>query len=91
MRRYSKTVISMAGEHHENFDGTGYPLRIAGKDIHPAARICRIVDVFNALTSRRSYGKLITPKQALTFMSESLKGQFDPRLLTTFILYAGRQ
>jgi len=91
MRRYSKTVISMAGEHHENFDGTGYPLRIAGKAIHPAARICRVADVFNALTSLRSYGKLITPKEALAFMSERLKGQFDPHLLTAFIIYAGRK
>jgi HD-GYP domain-containing protein (c-di-GMP phosphodiesterase class II) len=91
LRRYSKTELRMAGEHHESFDGTGYPLKIVGKDINLAARICKIADVFNALTRRRSYGEVMTPKQALTFMKESLKGQFDPDLLNAFILYAGRQ
>ena len=91
LRRYSKTVLRMAGEHHENFDGTGYPMKLAGKDIHITARICKIMDVFNALTSRRSYGKVMTPIQALTFMKEDIGEQFDSKLLTTFIQYAGRQ
>ncbi len=91
LRRYSKTVLHMAGEHHESFDGSGYPLKIVGKGINLAARICKIADVFNALTRKRSYGEVMTPKQALTFMKESLKGQFDPDLLNAFILYAGRQ
>jgi HD-GYP domain-containing protein (c-di-GMP phosphodiesterase class II) len=90
LRRYSSTVLHMAAEHHENFDGTGYPMKIAGKNINIAARICKIADVFNALTSRRSYGETMTPLQALTFMKENLKGQFDSDLLVTFILYAGR-
>jgi len=91
LRRYSKTVLRMAGEHHENFDGTGYPMKLAGKDIHITARICKIMDVFNALTSRRSYGEVLTPIQALTFMKEDIGEQFDSQLLTTFIQYAGRQ
>ena len=90
-RRYSKTVLRMAGEHHENFDGTGYPLKLAGKDINTAARICKIMDVFNALTSHRSYGEVMTPIQALTLMKEKLGKQFDSQLLTAFIQYAGRQ
>jgi HD-GYP domain-containing protein (c-di-GMP phosphodiesterase class II) len=91
LRRYSKTVLRMAGEHHENFDGTGYPMKLAGKDIHITARICKIMDVFNALTSRRSYGEVMTPIRALTFMKEDIGDQFDSQLLTTFIQYAGRQ
>jgi HD-GYP domain-containing protein (c-di-GMP phosphodiesterase class II) len=91
LRRYSKTVLRMAGEHHENFDGTGYPLKLSGKDIHIPARICKIMDVFNALTSHRSYGNVMTPIQALTFMKEDIGEQFDSQLLTTFIQYAGRQ
>jgi len=90
MRRYSKTVLRMAGEHHENFDGTGYPLKLAGKDIHITARICKIMDVFNALTSNRSYGEVMTPVQALTLMKEMMGEQFDAQLLTAFIQYAGR-
>jgi HD-GYP domain-containing protein (c-di-GMP phosphodiesterase class II) len=89
-RRYSKTVLRMAGEHHENFDGTGYPLKLAGKDINTAARICKIMDVFNALTSHRSYGEVMTPIQALTVMKENIGKQFDSQLLTAFIQYAGK-
>ena len=81
----------MAAEHHENFDGTGYPMKIAGKHINTAARICKIADVFNALTRRRPYGEMMSPKQALMHMNKDTRGQFDPDLLTTFILYAVRQ
>lgn len=90
LRRYSNTVLRMAGEHHESFDGTGYPLKLAGNDINTAARICKIMDVFNALTSHRSYGEVMTPIQALTFMEGTFRWQFDPDLLTIFSLYAGR-
>ena len=90
LRRYSKTVLRMAGEHHESFDGTGYPLKMVGKDINTAARICKIMDVFNALTSHRSYGEVMTPIQALTLMKEKMGEQFDTQLLTAFIQYAGK-
>jgi HD-GYP domain-containing protein (c-di-GMP phosphodiesterase class II) len=90
LKRYSKSVLHMAGEHHESFDGTGYPMKLAGKDIHIAARICKIMDVFNALTSHRSYGEVMTPIQALTLMKENLGEQFDLQLLTAFIQYAGK-
>ena len=91
LRRYSSTVLRMVAEHHENFDGTGYPLRIAGNNINIAARICKIADVFNALTSQRTYGEVMTPEQALTFMKDNLRGQFDPELLTAFFIYVDRQ
>jgi putative nucleotidyltransferase with HDIG domain len=91
MKRYSNTVLRMTSEHHENFDGTGYPMKIAGKNISIASRICKIADVFNALTCKRSYGEVMSPKQALMHMNKDMPGQFDPDLLTTFILYAVRQ
>ena len=91
LKRYSNTVLRMAAEHHENFDGTGYPMKIAGKNISTAARICKIADVFNALTNQRPYGKTMSPKQALMYMNKDLKGQFDPDMLSAFILYAVRQ
>jgi HD-GYP domain-containing protein (c-di-GMP phosphodiesterase class II) len=90
-RRYSKTVLRMAGEHHENFDGTGYPLKLAGNEINTAARVCKIMDVFNALTSHRPYREVMTPIQALTLMKEKMGEQFDTQLLTALIQYAGRQ
>jgi HD-GYP domain-containing protein (c-di-GMP phosphodiesterase class II) len=49
------------------------------------------MDVFNALTSHRSYGEVLTPIQALTLMKEKIGEQFDSQLLTAFIQYVGRQ
>ena len=89
--RYSDTVLRMAGEHHENFDGSGYPLGYVGTKINYAARICKIMDVFNAMTSRRSYGDLLTPMQALMIMKDKMGEQFDLEILGTFIRYAGTQ
>ena len=91
LRRYSSTVLSMASDHHENFDGTGYPHKIMGNNISTAARICKIADVFSALTSHRSYSEVMTPEHALTFMKEKLRGQFDLDLLTAFFIYVDRQ
>jgi HD-GYP domain-containing protein (c-di-GMP phosphodiesterase class II) len=91
LMHYSSTVLRMAGEHHENFDGTGYPMKIEGKNIHTAARICKIADVFNALTSQRPYGKVLTPPQALILMKDKLRVQFDPELFTAFYTYVERQ
>ena len=91
MKRYSDTVLRMAGDHHENFDGTGYPMKLVGTGISTAARICKIADVFNSLTSQRTYGELMTPDQALAFMKGEIKNQFDPELLTAFFIYVDRQ
>jgi HD-GYP domain-containing protein (c-di-GMP phosphodiesterase class II) len=48
------------------------------------------MDVFNALTSRRSYREVMTPIQALTLMKDKIGEQFDPHLLNGFILYTGK-
>lgn len=90
-KRYSETILNMAVEHHESFDGTGYPMGLAGYKISTASRICKIMDVFNALTSCRSYGEVMSPMQALTLMKEKMGEQFDTELLTAFIMYAGKR
>jgi len=91
LHRYSDTVLRMAGEHHENFDGSGYPLGYSGTRINYAARICKIMDVFNAMTCRRSYGDVLSPMQALMIMKEKMGHQFDLEIITEFIRYAGKQ
>lgn len=47
--------LMMVYQHHEHLDGTGYPVRVGGSEIHPWARICTVADVFEALTSNRPY------------------------------------
>lgn len=71
-------------EHHENFDGTGYPNGIKGEDIHKMARVVTIADVFDALTTNRSYHKAITPEEALNTMFGMQPGKFDPTIFRSF-------
>ncbi len=71
-------------EHHENFDGTGYPNKLAGEDISLLSRIVTIADVFDALTTNRAYHKAMSPKMALDLMYGMQPGKFDPNLFKSF-------
>ena len=50
-----KFLIRIVSEHHENYDGNGYPGKIKGENIHEMARLTAIADFFDALTTKRSY------------------------------------
>ena len=69
--------------HHENFDGSGYPHKLAGNEIPLEARMIRITDTYDALTSNRGYRPAYTPKKALSIM-EKENHCFDPELLKVF-------
>ena len=84
MRGFSDIILSMAQEHHENFDGSGYPHQLKGKRISYHGRICKIMDVFNALTCDRPYRKRMALFQALTLMQNDISSDFDPELLAKF-------
>lgn len=71
-------------EHHENFDGTGYPNGLKGDDISTLSRIVSIADVFDALTTDRSYHKAIAPNDALNTMYGMQPGKFDPAIFQSF-------
>lgn len=70
--------------HHERFDGKGYPLGLAGEDIPLQARIIQIADVFDALTSTRSYRSAFQWTKALQIMQEEAGKTLDPRLQQLF-------
>ncbi|MFJ7747492.1 HD-GYP domain-containing protein [Peribacillus sp. NPDC097295] len=71
--------------HHEKWDGTGYPDSLQGDEIPFEARVVAIVDVFDALTSRRPYKEQWKIQDALTFILEQKGKHFDPLLVETFI------
>jgi putative two-component system response regulator len=75
-------VISL--QHHERFDGNGYPHGLAGEEIHVFGRLAAIADVFDALTSRRSYKPAFGLEETLDIMARQRGGQFDPGLLDLF-------
>jgi len=80
-------IRAIIRNHHERWDGTGYPDRLAGEAIPLAARILCVADVYDALTTTRSYRPGLTHARAAEIMRSS-PGQFDPELLETFLEWA---
>ncbi|MBB4265763.1 HD domain-containing phosphohydrolase [Roseospira visakhapatnamensis] len=76
-------VVTIAGQHHEKLDGTGYPRGLKGGALNDLARMAAIVDVFGALTDRRSYKDPMSPEAALDLM-EGMRGHLDPHLVRLF-------
>lgn len=74
----------IAHQHHEKYDGTGYPNRLAGEDIHIYGRITALADVFDALGSDRVYKKAWPLEKVLDFIHEQQGKHFDPRLVELF-------
>lgn len=73
-----------AYQHHEKLDGTGYPRGIKGNEISRYARHLAIADVFDALTSNRSYRKAMLPHEAMEILYAGTHSQFDPYYLKAF-------
>jgi len=71
-------------EHHENYNGTGYPRKIGGEEIHLLARITAISDFFDALTTKRSYHEVMSTEQALNIMRHTVGKKIDPKLFAAF-------
>jgi len=75
----------IAGGHHENWDGSGYPKGVQGEAIPLSARIVKVADVFDALTSRRPYKEPWEPQRALELLREEAGRQFDPAAVQAFV------
>jgi putative two-component system response regulator len=70
--------------HHERWDGCGYPYGIAGEDIPLEARICAVVDFFDALTVDRPYRKAVPNDRVVEMMVEGSGSHFDPAIMAVF-------
>ncbi|MCX7977551.1 MAG: HD-GYP domain-containing protein [Bdellovibrionaceae bacterium] len=77
----SDAIKAACFEHHESWEGNGYPQQIRGQEIHPFARIIAITDTYDAMTTQRSYNVPLKPVDALTIMKEKLAGRYDPEFL----------
>lgn len=78
-------VVPVVKHHHEKWDGTGYPDGLAGEDIPLSARIMAVADVYDALTSSRSYRNAWTHEQAVRHIMKSVGSHFDPKVVTAFV------
>ena len=72
-------------QHHEKYNGTGYPCRLKEKDIHISARIVMIVDIFDALLSARIYKKSWEINKVISYFHKNSGIFFDPEFVTIFI------
>jgi HD-GYP domain-containing protein (c-di-GMP phosphodiesterase class II) len=86
---YGKKVLHMAEHHHEKYEGGGYPHGLEGEDIPYFGRICKVMDVYDALTTRRSYKKPMKPLEALKLMKNDMGEEFDVKLLDRFVRFLG--
>lgn len=80
MRMASRIALT----HHEWWNGAGYPLGLEGEDIPIEGRITAVADVFDALSSRRSYKKAFSRKKCFEMLEEKRDSQFDPQVLDAF-------
>lgn len=74
--------------HHERWDGSGYPQKLGGRDIPLIARVAAIADVWDAMTSDRSYRRGLPPQLALAHIEAGRGTHFDPRLVDGMVALA---
>ncbi len=78
-------AATIALTHHEKFDGSGYPLKLAGLEIPLPSRIVAVCDVYDALTSARPYRAALPQDDALAIMARTAVRDFDPHVYQAFL------
>ena len=82
---YIQDIIPIIEHHHENWDGTGYPAKIAREEIPMTSQIILIVDAYFALTEPRTYRAEVTPKQAIEIIKQDAGKKWNSALVQEFI------
>jgi putative nucleotidyltransferase with HDIG domain len=82
-------AIAVIREHHELFDGSGYPAKLKGEAIHPLARLVVIANYYDELCNPPALADALTPHEALSLMFAKLRGKFDPQMLQVLIRCLG--
>lgn len=77
-------IIPMVEQHHERFDGKGYPYGLKGDEIHRGARIMAVADSYDAMVSDRPYRKALGRQRAIEIISQEAGLQFDPSVVEAF-------
>lgn len=87
--RLPETTIAVVLEHHERYNGAGYPFHVPGDDISLAGRMAAIVDTYDAMTSDRPYRAALSPSHALQQLYEQGGQLYDPQLVGAFVRTVG--
>lgn len=83
--RMLERVQTLVRHHHERYDGTGYPDKLAGDDIPLGARVIAVADAFDAMTSNRPYRAALSLELALVEIKRGAGTQFDPDVVVAFL------
>lgn len=83
--KYLRMGASIALNHHEKYDGSGYPYGLQGEEIPIEARIVAVADVFDALTTKRPYKNNWNVQDAVQFLKNNSGIHFDPKCINAFI------
>lgn len=82
---FPEEVCSGVLEHHECYNGEGYPLRKSGEEISIYARIIKMADVYDAMLSKRPYRDALPPSDAVEYIMAMCGSEFDPQLVDVFV------
>ncbi len=77
--------VAGISQHHERWDGEGYPLGLAGQQIHLGARVIAVADTYDVITSTRSYKRAMPASQARAELARCAGSQFDPAVVRAFL------
>lgn len=77
--------LMMVYQHHEKLDGSGYPVRAYGDDIHPWARLCAVVDIFDAMSCHRPYRKAIDISSVLNRLERMAASQLERDMVSCWV------
>lgn len=79
-------VIDLVRQHHEHYDGTGYPQGLRGEDTFLGARVIHLADAYKAMRSSRSYRKIpLSKEKAIAEIRRNCGTQFDPQIVKVFL------
>ncbi len=81
---FIQTAIEIVGSHHERYDGSGYPMGRAAKDIPLGGRLMSIIDVYDALINKRVYKEAFSHDYAMELIKVESGKQFDPEVVSAF-------
>jgi putative two-component system response regulator len=81
---FLRHTLSIAGTHHEKWDGSGYPMGLKGQNIPLEGRLMAVADVYDALISERSYKKALSHEEACQAIEDGSGTHFDPVLVGVF-------
>ncbi len=89
--RFPWNLDSIISQHHEHYDGRGYPMGLKGREISVGARIINVADAYYAMTSDRPYRRALHKEKAIEEIKRKAGSQFDPEVVEVFLSVIGEE